>query len=85
MIDPRDRILMARLRYGDGFDGWVLPGGGIEDGEDHRQALVRELTEETGAPQVFMGPPLWHQTTLFPEPLVLDLLQVSHICHRTSG
>ncbi len=66
MIDPIDRVLLVNLRFDDGFDGWVLPGGGIEDGEDHHQALVRELTEETGAPQIFVGPALWHRTTLHP-------------------
>lgn len=66
MIDPLDRVLLTHLKFSDGFDGWILPGGGIEDGEDQRQALIRELTEETGAPNVFVGPPLWHRTTLFP-------------------
>ncbi len=65
MIDPLDRVLLAHLRFADGFDGWVLPGGGMEEGEDERQALIRELTEETGAPEIFVGPPLWHRTTLF--------------------
>ncbi len=50
--------------FADGFDGWILPGGGMEDGEDHRSALLRELAEETGAPEIFIGPPLWHRTTL---------------------
>ena len=28
---------------------WQMPQGGIDDGEDPRQAVMRELWEETGA------------------------------------
>ena len=28
---------------------WMLPGGGLEDGEDERACCVREVAEETGA------------------------------------
>jgi len=28
--------------------GWTLPGGGLEPGEDPRDAVVREVFEETG-------------------------------------
>jgi 8-oxo-dGTP diphosphatase len=50
-IDARRQILLCRIAPGwtVGFDGWwTLPGGGIEHGEDPRDAALRELTEETG-------------------------------------
>lgn len=45
------RVLLARIAPGFtvGYDGWwTLPGGGIEHGEDPRDAAIRELEEETG-------------------------------------
>ena len=44
-----DRILLARLAPRISPDElWTLPGGGIEHGEHPRDAVVREVHEETG-------------------------------------
>jgi 8-oxo-dGTP diphosphatase len=45
------RILLSRLapRLSRG-EMWTLPGGGIDHGEDPREAVVREVYEETGLP-----------------------------------
>lgn len=68
MIDPHDRIAMVKLQWQPtGWTGWVLPGGGIEGDESHADALRRELVEETGAPQVFVGPPVMERQHLLPD------------------
>lgn len=43
------RVLLTQLSDRTGWPGmWTLPGGGIDHGEDPRNALVREVMEETG-------------------------------------
>ncbi len=43
------RVLVSRRKAGQHLAGlWELPGGKVEDGEDPRDALVRELREELG-------------------------------------
>ncbi|MFF9160329.1 NUDIX hydrolase [Streptomyces longwoodensis] len=41
-------LLLARSPAADGTPEWVLPGGGMEHGEDPYDTVVRELEEETG-------------------------------------
>src|SRR5271155_3174876 len=49
LLDPGNRVLL--MRYDEGppeGTHWATPGGGLEPGESHRQAALRELAEETG-------------------------------------
>lgn len=43
LVEHEGRVLLVRQD-----DRWLLPGGEVEDGESHTEALVRELDEETG-------------------------------------
>ncbi len=47
LVDPADRVLLVRWRFAD-VDVWGTPGGGIDAGESHADAVRRELREETG-------------------------------------
>ena len=43
-----DDILLTRLAAHIPLKGWTLPGGGVDHGEHPREALRREILEETG-------------------------------------
>jgi ADP-ribose pyrophosphatase YjhB (NUDIX family) len=50
VLDEQDKLLLMRTKAPDtsGASRWITPGGGVDPGEDHAQAAVRELLEETG-------------------------------------
>ena len=47
VIDDEGRILLARRAIEPEHGKWDLPGGFLREGEEAREALVRELEEET--------------------------------------
>ena len=58
VLDDENRILMVRQDHPE-RSVWMVPGGGIEDGESSVQAAVREVLEETGLEVETKGL-IWH-------------------------
>ncbi|TLS37261.1 NUDIX hydrolase [Pseudalkalibacillus caeni] len=44
-VNDSGEVLMVRCK---GDDGWAVPSGGIEEGENPEQCCIREVKEETG-------------------------------------
>ncbi len=64
VIDGRDHVLLVRLVFPEGAY-WVLPGGGIDEGEDVLAALHRELREETGLAEPTVSGHVWNRVHEF--------------------
>jgi ADP-ribose pyrophosphatase YjhB (NUDIX family) len=65
VLDPDGRILLVRFEF-PAQTVWATPGGGIEAGETHADAIRRELEEETGLVDPEVGPPLWTRLHVIP-------------------
>lgn len=65
VLDPAGRVLLVRFEFPNA-GLWAAPGGGLDEGETHAQAIVRELTEETGLEDVELGPWIWRREHVFP-------------------
>ncbi len=70
-MDEAHRALLVRLEL-PAWQGWVLPGGGIEDGEDELVAIRRELAEEVGLVDADLVGPIWERTIRFSDPTTWD-------------
>ena len=58
VFDEHNRILMVKQEHPE-RTVWMVPGGGIEEGENSAQAAVREVREETGLEVEILGL-IWH-------------------------
>ena len=65
LVDPADRVLLVRFEFPTATR-WALPGGGLERGESHVEALRRELEEEVGLVGAAIGPQIWHRLHIVP-------------------
>ena len=65
-IDAQGRIVLVR-QYRCTIDDYVyeLPAGLVEEGEDYREAAVREMKEETGLTLTLEEAPAWMEKPLY--------------------
>ena len=47
-VDASGRVLLVKQIAGPYAGAWLLPGGGVDDGESIEEGLRREMREETG-------------------------------------
>ena len=61
LFDRDGSILLFLTKAPDTRDTarWITPGGGVDPGETHAEAAVRELREETGLTGIDLGEPVW--------------------------
>lgn len=65
VLDPDDRILLVLFRSPHtGVEWWATPGGGLDPGETHEDAIRRELHEEAGI-DAAPGPCVWTREHTF--------------------
>ncbi len=65
LVSDDQHVLLVRFEFATATV-WAPPGGGLEPGETHVDALVRELEEETGLVDAPIGPHVWNRLHVIP-------------------
>ncbi len=60
LITPDAHVLLVRFEFPT-RTVWALPGGGLDPGETHLEALGRELIEEVGLHDPVVGAHVWNR------------------------
>jgi 8-oxo-dGTP diphosphatase len=65
LITPDAHVLLVRFEFPT-RTVWALPGGGLDPGETHLEALHRELIEEVGLHDPVVGAHVWNREHIIP-------------------
>jgi 8-oxo-dGTP pyrophosphatase MutT (NUDIX family) len=88
LVDEQERVLLIHGRDPARPDlpaWWILPGGGLDDGESREQAARREVLEETGLRLGDLGPVVLHRAVTFEfDGLVVDQDEVLFLARTDS-
>lgn len=79
-VDDRGRVLQVRQISGPYAGAWLLPGGGVDDGESVEEGLRREMREETGCELV----DLRHVATYEVDERTQDFRALVHLYRATA-
>lgn len=62
LLDRDNRVLLVRVNADSEMRLWMLPGGGLNDGEDFETAAKRTLFSQAGLTDVELGHCVWHRS-----------------------
>ncbi len=65
LVTPDRHVLLCRFEFPT-RTVWALPGGGLDPGETHLEALHRELIEEVGLHDPVIGAHVWNREHIIP-------------------